>query len=52
MSELKDLLLNIYSNNIPNKIVLCDDKDHPRMTNGIRAVTEMKKNAKNILGQA
>ena len=45
MSELKDLLLNIYSNNIPNKIVLCDDKDHPGMTNGIRAVIEMKNNA-------
>ena len=44
VSELNDLLLNIYSNCIPNKTVLCDDKDPPWMTNGIRAVTEMKNN--------
>ena len=44
VSELNDLLLNIYSNYIPNKTVLCDDKDPPRMTNGIRAVFEMKNN--------
>ena len=27
--ELNDLLLNIYPSYIPNKTVLCDDKDHP-----------------------
>ena len=32
VSELNDLLLNIYSNYIPNKTVLCDDKDSPWMT--------------------
>ena len=45
VSELNDLLLNIYSNYIPNKTVLCDDKDPPWMTNGIRTVIEMKNNA-------
>ena len=45
VSELNDLLLNIYSNYIPNKTVLCDDKDHPWMTNGIRTAIEMKNNA-------
>ena len=44
VSELNNLLLNIYSNYIPNKIVLCDDKDPPWMTNGIRAAIEMKNN--------
>ena len=29
VSELNNLLLNIYSNYIPNKTVLCDDKDPP-----------------------
>ena len=42
VSELNDLLLNIYSNYIPNKTVLCDDKDPPWMTNGPRTVIEMK----------
>ena len=45
VSELNNLLLNIYSNYIPNKTVLCDDKDPPWMTNGIRTVIEMKNNA-------
>ena len=45
VSELSDLLLDIYSNYIPNKTVLCDDKDPPWMTNGIRTVIEMKNNA-------
>ena len=45
VSELNDLLLNIYSNYIPNQTVLCDDKDSPWMTNGIRTAIEMKKNA-------
>ena len=45
VSELNNLLLNIYSNYIPNKAVLCDDKDPPWMTNGIRTVIEMKNNA-------
>ena len=35
VSELNDLLLNIYSNYIPNKTVLCDDKYPSWMTNGI-----------------
>ena len=43
--ELNDLLLIIYSNYIPNKTVLCDDKDPPWMTNGIRTAIEMKNNA-------
>ena len=42
---MNDLLLNIYSNYIPNKTVLCDDKDPPWMTNGIRTAIEMKNNA-------
>ena len=45
VSEMNDLLLNIYSNYIPNKTVLCDDKDPPWMTNGIRTAIEMKNNA-------
>ena len=45
VSELNDLLLNIYSNYIPNKTVLCDDKDPPWMTNGIRTAIETKSNA-------
>ena len=36
--------MNIYSNYIPNKTVLWDDKDPPWMTNVIRAVIEMKNN--------
>ena len=44
-SELNDLLLNICSNYIPNKTVLCDGKDTPWMSNGIRTVIEMKNNA-------
>ena len=42
---MNDLLLNIYSNYIPSKTVLCDDKDPPWMTNGIRTAIEMKSNA-------
>ena len=45
VSELNNLLLNIYSNYIPNKTVLCDAKDPPWMANGFRAVIEMKSNA-------
>ena len=45
VSELNNLLLNIYSNYIPNKTVLCDDKDPLWMANGLRAVIEMKNNA-------
>ena len=41
ISELNNLLLNIYSNYIPSKAVLCNDKDPPGMTNGIRTVIEM-----------
>ena len=43
--ELNDLFLNIYSNYIPNKTVLCYDKDFPWMSNGIRTATETKSNA-------
>ena len=45
VSELNYLLLNIYSNYVPNKTVLCDDTDPTWMTNGIRTVIEMKNNA-------
>ena len=45
VSDLNNLLLNIYSNYIPNKTVLFDDKDPPWMTNRIRAVLEMNNNA-------
>ena len=45
VSEMHNLLLNIYLNYLHNKTVLCDDKDPPWMTNGIRAVIEMKNNA-------
>ena len=45
VSELSNLLLNIYSNYIPNKTVLYDEKDPPWITNGIRVVIEMKYNA-------
>ena len=48
MSELNKILLNIYSNCIPNKTVLCDDKDLQWMTNGLRAVIEIKKTCVNI----
>ena len=41
VSEFNDLLLNIYSNYIPNKTVLCDKKDPPWVTNGITTVIEM-----------
>ena len=42
---MNDQLLNIYSNYIPNKPVLCDDKDPPWMTNGVRTAIEMKTSA-------
>ena len=45
VSELNDLLLNIYSNYIPIKTVLFDDKDTSWVTNGIRTFIEMKNNA-------
>ena len=45
VSDLNDLLLNTHSNYIPNKTVLYDDKDPPRMANGIRTVIKMKSNA-------
>ena len=45
MSELNNLLLNIYSKYIPSKTVLCDDKDPPWMTNRIRDVIKTKSNA-------
>ena len=45
VSDLNNLLLNIYSNYIPNKTVSCYGKDTPWMTNGIKAVIEMKNNA-------
>ena len=41
VSELTDLFLNIYSNHIPNKTVLCNDKYPPWMNNGIRTVIKM-----------
>ena len=37
--------MKIYLNYVPNKFVLCDDKDPPWMTNGIRTVIEIKNNA-------
>ena len=49
VSELNDLLLNIYSNYIPNKTVLCDDKDPPWMTNGIRTAIKTKNNTKEYI---
>ena len=52
VSELNDSLLNICSNYIPNKTVLCEEKDPPWLTNGIRTVIEMKNNAQKKLGQA
>ena len=45
VSVLNNLLLNIRSNYIPYKTVLCDDNDPPWMTNGIRAAIKMKNNA-------
>ena len=44
VSELNDLLQNIYSNYSPNKTVLCDDKNPQWMTNDIKTVIEMKNN--------
>ena len=38
-------ILNIYLNYICHKTVLCDDKDPPWMTNGIRTAMEMQNNA-------
>ena len=43
VSELN--VLNIYSNYILDKTILCDDKDAPWMTYRIRTVIEMKNNA-------
>ena len=43
--ELNELLLNIYSNYIPNKTVLCDDNGPPVVTNGIRTAIEIKNSA-------
>ena len=37
-------ILNIYSNYIPNKTVLCDQKYLSWMTNGIRTAIKMKNN--------
>ena len=37
--------MKLYSNCIPNKTVLCDDKDPPWMTNGIIPVIEIKSDA-------
>ena len=37
--------MNIYSNYISNKTVLCDVEGPPGMTNAIRAAIEMKNNA-------
>ena len=45
VSEMNNLLFNIYSSYIPKKTVLCDNKDPPWMANGIRAVIEMKNHA-------
>ena len=45
LSETNDLLLNIYSNCVSNKTVLCDDKDPLWMANGIRTAIEIKNNA-------
>ena len=45
VSELNELLLNIYSNCITNQTVLCDPKYPLWMTNGIKTVIEMKNNA-------
>ena len=45
VSELNNLLLNIYSNYIPDKTVSCYGKDPTWLTNGIKAVIEMKNNA-------
>ena len=42
---MNGLLLNIYLNYVPSKFVLCDDRDAPWMTNGIRTVIEIKNNA-------
>ena len=39
---MNDLLLNIFSNYIPNKTVLCDDKDPPWVINGVRTAIKMK----------
>ena len=42
---LNDLLLNINLNYIPNKIILCEDKDPPWANKGIRTVIKRKNNA-------
>ena len=42
VSEMNNLIFNIYSSSIPNRTVLRDNKDTPRMANGIRAAIEMK----------
>ena len=48
VSEVNNILLNIYSNYIPNKIVLCEDKDPPWLANWIRAVIKMKNDASSV----
>ena len=42
VSEFNELRLNIYSNYIFNKTVLCDEKDPPSMSDGIRTVMKLK----------
>ena len=44
ISELNDLILNIYANYFPKNYILCKDKDSPWMTIGIRTTIKMKNN--------
>ena len=47
---LNDIILNIFSNFVPNKIIMCDDRDPPwindNVTNKIRWKNSMYKNYK------
>ena len=42
VSEMNNLIFSIYSSYIPNRTVLCDNKDPPWVANGIRAAIEME----------
>ena len=44
MDIFNSTILNILSNFIPHKFVVCDDKDPPRFNKKIRALIQKKKN--------
>ena len=33
---LNDIILNVFANFVPNKVITCDDRDPPRINNNIK----------------